>query len=383
MDQRRRWLFLSVDPAVPAISGADLRTSQNAAAVGRHYEVVLASLGKPTHDGSNGTQHVPGVSSAEVWASDFSPQFPTNFIGNLTALCDRLRPDVVVLETLALAGLAPAIRPLTKAIVLDLHNVESSLAEEDVRYANGDEEANAFSSRVRRLRSIEQDAIANVDAVWVCSSEDRHRVRELGGSLSKIWIVPNTVPRPETIPAILPAKMSVAPKLLFLGHLGYAPNIEAASLLIGMMPAVVERLPNATLTIAGRSPHRTILARVNPHVRVVANPDSVQALLQNADIAVLPLRRGGGTRIKALEAMAWGLPLVATGKSVEGLGLRDGIHVTLAETPDSFITAIFDLSTDAARYNSFRSMARDFVIGQFGERALENAVESAMTFLER
>jgi glycosyltransferase involved in cell wall biosynthesis len=92
----------------------------------------------------------------------------------------------------------------------------------------------------------------------------------------------------------------------------------------------------------------------------------------------MPLQRGGGTRIKALEAIAWGLPVVATARAVEGLGLENAIHVSIAETGKEFVSAICDLCENPARYEAQRIAARRFILKVFGQDAIRTAVHSAL-----
>jgi len=145
------------------------------------------------------------------------------------------------------------------------------------------------------------------------------------------------------------------------------------------MPALWDRIPGARLVLAGRNPHPEILARSQlGKIDVIANPSSTSSLLVSADLALMPLQRGGGTRIKALEAIAWGLPVVATARAVEGLKLENGIHVSIAQTGKEFVLAICDLCKNPARYEAQRIAARRYVLKEFGEEAIRTAVHRAL-----
>jgi glycosyltransferase involved in cell wall biosynthesis len=113
-------------------------------------------------------------------------------------------------------------------------------------------------------------------------------------------------------------------------------------------------------------------------VDVVANPAAVSDLLSTADIAVMPLRRGGGTRIKALEAMGWGLPIVATSRAVEGLRVQDGVHVRIAETAEAFVAAVVELCEHGDVYESQRSAAHRHLEEHFRPDIIRRAVREAL-----
>lgn len=126
--------------------------------------------------------------------------------------------------------------------------------------------------------------------------------------------------------------------LLFVGSLDYLPNVEAVGFLVGeVLPRLRARRPDARLTLAGRNPGRELeaLAR-DAGVRLVAGAPSLEPLYAGARAVVAPLWLGGGTRIKVIEAMAWALPIVATPVAVEGLDLRHGESVLLADDAEGF-----------------------------------------------
>jgi glycosyltransferase involved in cell wall biosynthesis len=381
-------LFVTVDPAFPPISGVDLRSWQNVSAASELGPVQLVSIGRPGPEippaGIN-IGHIAGIETSEVWNSDFDVIFPVAAIEQFRAICAQFQPDVTVLESLPLSNLASVARPYTQALVVDLHNVESDLVAQQARRLQDPEARRAMETRVRRIGAIEQKAAALADALWVCSSIDRNRLINDGADIKHIYAVPNGIPRPESLqdwPQRKPDRR--APTLLFIGHLGYPPNIEAALALVQLMPAVWERIAGARLILAGRNPHPVILSRSQPgKIDVVANPHSASPLLSNAHLAVMPLLRGGGTRIKALEAIAWGLPIVATARAVEGLQLEDGVHVRIAETIEAFVAAICDLCERPELYESQRIAAQRRVMENFGPEAIRREVHAGLRFALR
>jgi glycosyltransferase involved in cell wall biosynthesis len=193
--------------------------------------------------------------------------------------------------------------------------------------------------------------------------------------------MPNTIPNPERLPADLPPAppRTDGPRLLFAGHLSYPPNIAAAeSLATRILPLLRRSLPTATLTIAGRSPAKAVARLAGGGVEIVADPPAMDRLLAAAHFAVMPLEAGGGTRIKALEAMAWGVPIVASARAVEGLGVRDRQTVRLAESPEDFCREIVALWNDPGACEAQRLAARDHALTEFSMANAERGVAAAL-----
>lgn len=376
-------LFVTVDPAFPPTSGADLRIWQHVTSASELGPVVLASIGRPQTDVAPfGIQirHLSGMDTLEVWSSDFDVVFPAEVISLFRSLCMQFRPDVIVLESLPVFSLAGVAKKCARAVIIDLHNVESDLVAQEAGQNQNSEVISIIEARAQRIRALEQNATALADMTWVCSSIDRDRLVKFGADERRIAVVPNGIPRPENIQQRPSREIDrCAPTLLFLAHLGYSPNIDAALFLVEIMPVLWDRLAGARLILAGRNPHSLITSKSQPgKIEVVDNPRSTSELLLSAHLAVMPLQRGGGTRIKALEAMAWGLPIVATAKAVEGLQLQDGVHVRIAETTAEFVAAICDLCMDSVLYESQRHTAMQHVMTRFGPKVTKAAVHGAL-----
>ena len=135
--------------------------------------------------------------------------------------------------------------------------------------------------------------------------------------------------------------------LLFLGNMDYVPNFDAARRLVeSLFPALRRALPTAELHLVGRGEAITQLP-VQPGVHIHGFIADLQPIYQQMDIAIVPLRVGGGSRLKILEAFANGLPVVATAAAAEGLALRSGEQLLLANSDDALISAILRLVTNA------------------------------------
>jgi glycosyltransferase involved in cell wall biosynthesis len=187
----------------------------------------------------------------------------------------------------------------------------------------------------------------------VVSSESELRL--LSTLARPVRVVPNAVDGPDH--AYDPAHGQT---LLFVGNLSYDVNVDALTFLVGdVLPRIVARRPQARLVIAGRSPGEEVRALAkHPAIDLIADAPSLEPLYRAARAVVAPLRIGGGTRIKVLEAMARGTPTVLTAEAAEGLDLRDGHDAYIEREPAGFATRCEELLDDAAHASAMGRAAR-------------------------
>jgi glycosyltransferase involved in cell wall biosynthesis len=156
------------------------------------------------------------------------------------------------------------------------------------------------------------------------------RARDDGGG--PVRVMPNTVEVPDEVRR---APHSSTLRLLFVGNLGYEPNVDAALWLakeiVPCLRALRQRGGAVELRIAGSRPAAEVTALAGAGVEVCADPPDLAPHYAWADVALAPIRTGGGTRIKILEAFAARVPVVATGIGAEGLAVNDGEHLLLAD----------------------------------------------------
>jgi glycosyltransferase involved in cell wall biosynthesis len=294
-------------------------------------------------------------------------------------LVGDFQPDVVVVEGLPLFPLLRHLRPVSRLLILDMHNVESHLSSQmGKRSKQPALLSRFFPDDAARILRLERKAIPMVDRVWVCSDQDQQRLHQLFPVPIPVDVVPNGIPRfeaPKELPPFRGAEAK-SPTILFVGHLSYRPNIDAAvRLATKILPLVQQRFPEPRLILAGRSPAPAVQSLENVSgVEILANPDDILSLMRQAHLTAVPLLSGGGTRLKILEAMAWGLPIVATSRAVEGLGLVDGRDVLIAEADDDFAKQIVTLCAEPKRVEAQRQAAHEKVITHFGRAAIERAV---------
>lgn len=278
----------------------------------------------------------------------------------LDALLRRRRFDVVSVELPFLAHLrlrrAPDGSPPPR-LVLDEHNVEHDLARQS---------RDASRSPLRRLhhavnwRKILREELAawrDADGVAFTSMDDAARARALLPSV-RAAVVPNGVdvehfrPRPELPP---PDGRTV----VFFGTLDYFPNLDGVRYFLDdIWPRLERTHPRARLRLIGPRPVAELLRRQGPRVEVTGPVDDLRPHLAEAAAIVVPLRVGGGTRLKVLEAMAMGKAVVSTTLGAEGIGVSHERDLLLADEPEAFAASVGRVLDDAALARRLGDSAR-------------------------
>ncbi|MGX7876406.1 glycosyltransferase family 4 protein [Mesorhizobium sp. ORM6] len=295
----------------------------------------------------------------------------------LETLIREFRPDTIIVEGIGLFKLLRHLRPLAERLILDMHNVESDLARQ-IKRLSTKRTAAAFG-----IRFLERKALSLVDRVWVCSNLDRRKLMTLSRHKVPIDVVPNGIPQAGDGPEPLPAEPSTGdgfPVIVFIGHLAYPPNIDAGQRLASfILPRIRNDLPDARLVLAGRTPKPAVraLARL-PDVELIENPADVAPLLSGAHLTIVPLTVGGGTRIKILEAMAAGVPVIATPVAAEGLDLVEGDEVLLSDSDETLAELAIGLCLDPERRARQRLRAHQAVWARFGPQAIRDAVRDGL-----
>ena len=294
----------------------------------------------------------------------------------LRAEIARERPDVLYLDHLDSFQFAPEARDVP--IVIDLHNVYSLLIRREATESTRSWFARRYLAReARLLENIEAVAVRRADAVFSVSAQEQAHFAAVRGS--RVDLVPNGVDCARY--GALPTGRSSSPAtVLFIGTMSWPPNAAAARFLANeVLPALKRRVPQATLTIVGRSPGPDVQAlSAGGDVSVVANAPDILPYLRDARLLAVPLEAGGGTRLKILEAFAAGLPVVSTPIGCEGLAGANGQELLIADRA-GFADAVASVLADAGRGEALAERARALahlqydwsVIGQAARAAIE------------
>ncbi len=193
------------------------------------------------------------------------------------------------------------------------------------------------------------------------------------------------MPNGVTLPPAASPQPAIPNTLLFVGTLGYGPNIDAIRwFATEILPLIWERNADVRFTVAGYGSAGSVADVLrDERCAVHESPPDLAPLYDAAAVVVTPVRIGGGTRIKILEALGRGRAVVSTCFAAEGLGLRGGIEIEFADTPADIAARCVDLLHNADRRQALAAAGRATVSSRFDwasiERALPNLVSDAVT----
>ncbi len=242
--------------------------------------------------------------------------------------------EVALLEHFWCAPYVEQVRPRSKRVILDLHNIESAWHRSLAELESG---ARAIALRRFATASValERQWLPQFDGLLVTSAADLEVTRSISPD------TPATV-YPNALPEIAQPQRVEKDEIVFSGNLEYNPNILAVRFFHDRVWQVLrERWPQLKWKIVGKHPEaiRAIVER-DPRIELTGFVEDAVAALATALVAVVPVHAGSGTRVKILEAWAAGTAVVSTPLGAAGLECRDGEHLLLADDPDDFAGAV-------------------------------------------
>ena len=274
----------------------------------------------------------------------------------LERVCERWKPDAIVIE---FAQMGCYDFPLGVPVILDAHNVEHEII---TRLAEVEPTVpRRIYSKINgwKFRREETRLVRKVDRVAVTSDPDREIFEQRVPGTSPV-VIHNGVDTDRFKPV---GEIGEGRGILFFGALDYFPNEDAVRFFHReVWPLLRTERPDLTWTIVGREPGQSISRLdVEPQIKVQGFVEDIRAPVDGAAVIVVPLRAGSGTRLKILEAMAMGKPVVTTTIGAEGLTTVDGRHLIIADEPAHFARAISSLLDSPEARRSIGTAARRFV----------------------
>ena len=376
-----RILMLAPHAPYPADHGAALRNLYLLKWLSRRHEVSLVTFGNPSDAGvtrvlqeyarrvqivpppqrsplrrlvAMGTSRQPDL-VRRLWSPDL--------IASLRGMLEQSIFDLVQIEGLEMfglwAGACAGRRGIGPVVVLDEHNAEYSLQHTAWKVSL---KARAWLPalyslvQARRLRQYEQQACRSVHGVVMVSNSDEQSLRALYPRL-RTCVVPNGV---DTTHYFAGERTSDGATVLFIGKLDYRPNVDAINWLCSQIwPMVRAGIPHARLLIVGRDLGRDshVLAQV-PGVEIVGAVPDERPWFDRSDLLAVPMRMGSGVRLKVLQAMAMGVPVVSTPLGMAGVDAVAGVHYLRAESAPEFAAAIIAGLRDPALRSDLGDAAR-------------------------
>lgn len=373
-----RMLYLSTWFPYPPDNGSKLRAYYLLRGLAQRHQMTLLSFAFATarpdapgelRDWCREIRVVPvdpfALNQAGALRTFFSPRpvasRPVPAMRQLTEQALRARPyDAVIASTDMMVDYALQAPP-GAARILEEHNAMTRWAWE--RY----EEAVGAAQRARRWLSwrkgrwYEARTYPRFDLITMVSQQDRQATLEaVGAGGPRVEVVPNGVDCAHNRPDL--ARPQPA-SLVFNGSLTYSANYDAVQwFLAEVWPRIRAQVPAATLAITGSTAGVDLAGlALDDHVRLLGFVADVRIPVAGAAVAIAPIRQGGGTRLKILEAMALGTPVVATTKGAEGLDVAGGEHLLLADDPERFAASVLRLLADPDLVSHLRVNARRLV----------------------
>ncbi|HEY1932192.1 MAG TPA: glycosyltransferase [Acetobacteraceae bacterium] len=383
MTERRRLLFVSPRFLFPANEGGKIRTSN----ILRHmrggaFEIALAS---PAPDDTK-----PFAADLAAVADRFVawPTVAPSRIGRVAALFSALpvavssdqsaagsaavrdelavAPDLIVVDFPHAAVLLPDGALPPSAIFT--HNVEAEIFERHAAVANPLWRA-VWRSQARKMRRFEGETLRRFDSVIAVSARDA-TVLQRDYALPPVACIDTGVDLDfhRYVPPIASPRDDGG-SIVFCGAMDWRANIDGiAWLMDAVWPLVLRARPAARAVVVGRNPPQTLIdaaASRGLAWTFTGYVDDVRPYVLDADVYVIPLRVGSGTRIKAFEAMAAGRPVVSTAVGIEGLAITPGTHFLAADEAPEFAAAILRLLDDAALRAGMTTAARSLLEDKF------------------
>lgn len=363
-----RILWIKTSPLHPLTRGGDLRTFHLLRNLHRWHEVTFVGM---TGDAGQvtGAQQAAEYSTHAIWAHDPKVslqlarwRFLAGALANLGASLPyavarfksaRLRQvlsaklteerfDVVVGDFLFPAASLPwELKAASKCPwVLFQHNVESMIWRRRAEGKTG-VAAHYYRGQFNRMLRFEREASSRFDGVLAVSEDDARIFKTEMQLNNLVGVVPTGVDLDYF--QSVPRTQSEVPTVVFMGSMDWYANVEGVQWFAqAVWPLVRREMKQARFVVVGRKPPTEILAlaKSGRNIEVTGTVPDVRPFLRGADVIVVPLRIGGGTRLKIYEAMAAEVPVVSTRIGAEGLSVVDGRHVLLADSEEDMAAQV-------------------------------------------
>jgi glycosyltransferase involved in cell wall biosynthesis len=389
-----RILWLKTELLHPVDKGGKIRTYQMLKELKKNHHVTYLTL-------DDGTADKDAIEKASEYAHEtiaiphrtaakFSAKFYLELAGNLASklpyalqkyvsaemrdatekLVAKENFDVVICDFLTPVVNLPA--NLNAATLLFQHNVEAMIWRRHFEVATSAAKRAFMKMQWRRMFEYEKKSCRRFDWVAAVSKEDADTMRNEYG-VENVSDVPTGVDTEFFAPARTNEKEEF--NLVFTGSMDWLPNEDAIRWFTEeILPLVRRRIPKVSLTVVGRNPFPSLieLSKKDSSIVVTGRVPDVRPFMEKASVYIVPIRIGGGTRLKIYEAMAMELPIVSTTTGAEGLPLENNREIVLRDTPHEFAEAIVKLLNDKKLAREIGLEAAKTVREKFGWQTVAN-----------
>jgi sugar transferase (PEP-CTERM/EpsH1 system associated) len=397
-----RILWLKSDLLLPLDKGGKLRTWHLLRHLARHHEITYLAFVEPDQPAADiagmrevaarvetVTRSEPFKRSLRFYADaalhlvDPLPyavgKYRSRAFRQRLAMLLHTQPfDLIVCDFLFPAVNLPSRLPCPSVIFT--HNVESEIWRRHVQTQTGVVARALYDVQYRRMLRYEERTLARFDGILAVSETDRD-------SFGRMYPAAHDIPVHVVPTGVDTEYFSPAPsddgsrRLVFTGSMDWLPNEDAVQFFSReVLPLIRAEEPEVQLSIVGRAPTPAVrrLAETSG-IEVTGRVDDVRPYVRDASVYIVPLRIGGGTRLKIFEAMAMGKAVVSTTVGAEGLPLTNGEHVLLADEPRTFARAVVRLMRDVGRRRELEAAARALVVERYDWSAVAGDMERALT----
>lgn len=302
----------------------------------------------------------------------FSPDYDKA----LTRVLNSHVYDVVLLESLFMTPYIDTIRRHSKAqVILRSHNLEYIIWERVAKGSKNPAKKTYLKLLAKQLKSHEMNVFKEIDGIVAISSSDASKYKKMGFAGKLI-----------TIPFGIDAeKMPYTPyqpgkQLFHLGSMDWMPNVEGVEWFLNQIwPSVLKKNPEIKLWMAGREMSSELRLRKDKNLHVLGAVNDAYSFMKEHGIMIVPLLSAGGIRVKIIEGMALGVPIVSTTIGAEGIGCTHDENILIANTPKEFSDAIERLMKSPELGIRIAENARKLVEEQFDNALL---TKNLLTFFE-
>lgn len=383
----KRILFLTSELPYPPEQGGSLRSYHLLKHAAAHHAVALLSFAERPRQTEPLEQVCEQMVTVPAPKRSSSDRLRTLLLSRRPDMADRLasptyaqalerlitssRYDYLQVQSIEMAPYGLLAQELlgerAPKLVFDDFNAEYLLQQRALQADGRDPRRwpNALYSGIqwRRLCHYERQVCQRAHTVIAVSEADAAALRRLDDMLAPL-VIPNGVDTGRYQPLPPPPNDMRRPAILFTGKMDFRPNVDAVLWFHRhVWPQVTLVHPTARFYVVGKRPHpRLERLTYDPTVVVTGYVPDVRPYMAGADVFVVPMRMGGGTRLKLLEAMAAGLPIVSTSMGAEGVDVTHEEHLLLADDAETYAQAVCNLLQDDARRHALSQRAREHAL---------------------
>jgi polysaccharide biosynthesis protein PslH len=392
-------LWVNTNFMHPTTKGGQIRTLEMLRHLHRWHEIHYVAIASPEQSEGPARAHEYSVKAYpfsyripqkpspaflfQLAAGIFSPVplavsrfHPPGMAVFLEKLIARERFDRAVVDHLAPSAYFP---DLSRAVFFQ-HNVETAIWRRHVEHATDRLRRWYFQLQAQRMFEFERRVSLAAGHIVVVSAADACQMRELFG-VTRVSAIPTGVNLDYFQPPNPRPAAPVEANLVFVGSMDWLPNVDGVLYFVReILPLIRRHRPNCSLAIVGRTPPPSIteLAERDPHIHVTGTVPDIRPYLWNSAVSIVPLRIGGGTRLKIYEAMAAHIPVVSTTIGAEGLTIHPPDDIRIADTPQDYAELCLKLLSSSGERERVASAAWEMVNANFSWERVSRCFEEVL-----